>query len=40
MFAGTPDITDVEALLEAVDGILLTGARANADSPSSTLPRR
>lgn len=29
MFAGTPDITDVEALLEAVDGILLTGARAN-----------
>ncbi|HSH99408.1 MAG TPA: gamma-glutamyl-gamma-aminobutyrate hydrolase family protein [Reyranella sp.] len=29
MFAGTPDITDVEALLGAVDGILLTGARAN-----------
>ena len=29
MFAGTPDITDVEALLDAVDGILLTGARAN-----------
>ena len=29
MFAGTPDITDVEALLEAVDGVLLTGARAN-----------
>ena len=29
MFAGTPDITDVDALLEAVDGILLTGARAN-----------
>src|SRR5258708_36230130 len=29
MFAGTPDITDIEALLEAVDGILLTGARAN-----------
>ena len=29
MFAGTPEITDVEALLGAVDGILLTGARAN-----------
>jgi len=29
MFAGSPDITDIEALLEAVDGILLTGARAN-----------
>jgi putative glutamine amidotransferase len=29
MFAGTPDITDVGALLDAVDGILLTGARAN-----------
>jgi putative glutamine amidotransferase len=29
MFAGTPDITDVDALLDAVDGILLTGARAN-----------
>ena len=29
MFAGTPDITDIDALLEAVDGILLTGARAN-----------
>jgi putative glutamine amidotransferase len=29
MFAGTPEITDVEALLEVVDGILLTGARAN-----------
>ena len=29
MFAGTPDITDVDALLESVDGILLTGARAN-----------
>jgi putative glutamine amidotransferase len=29
MFAGTPEITDVEALLETVDGILLTGARAN-----------
>ena len=24
MFAGTPDITDIEALLGAVDGILLT----------------
>jgi putative glutamine amidotransferase len=29
MFAGTPDITDIDALLEAVDGVLLTGARAN-----------
>ncbi|RYC31994.1 gamma-glutamyl-gamma-aminobutyrate hydrolase family protein [Lichenibacterium minor] len=29
MFAGTPDITDLGALMEAVDGILLTGARAN-----------
>jgi len=29
MFAGTPEITDAEALLETVDGVLLTGARAN-----------
>ena len=29
MFAGTPDITDVGALLDAVDGVVLTGARAN-----------
>jgi putative glutamine amidotransferase len=29
MFAGTPEITDVDALLDTVDGILLTGARAN-----------
>ena len=29
MFAGTPEITDIDALLEVVDGILLTGARAN-----------
>ena len=29
MFAGNPKITDVDALLDAVDGILLTGARAN-----------
>ena len=29
MFAGTPDITDIGALLDVVDGILLTGARAN-----------
>src|SRR5258707_10916190 len=29
MFAGTPDITDIGALLDAVDGIVLTGARAN-----------
>jgi putative glutamine amidotransferase len=29
MFAGTPHVTDIAALLQAVDGILLTGARAN-----------
>ena len=29
MFAGTPDITDIGALLDVVDGIVLTGARAN-----------
>ena len=29
MFAGTPEITNAEELLEVVDGILLTGARAN-----------
>jgi len=29
MFAGAPDITDASALLDVVDGILLTGARAN-----------
>jgi len=29
MFAGNPKITDVDALLDVVDGILLTGARAN-----------
>jgi len=29
MFAGTPDITDVGALLDVVDGVVLTGARAN-----------
>ena len=29
MFAGSPDITDIDALLETVDGVLLTGARAN-----------
>src|SRR5689334_20175425 len=29
MFAGTPGITDIDALLDTVDGILLTGARAN-----------
>jgi putative glutamine amidotransferase len=29
MFAGTPEITDMGALLDTVDGILLTGARAN-----------
>ena len=29
MFAGTPEITDLADLMGAVDGILLTGARAN-----------
>jgi putative glutamine amidotransferase len=29
MFAGSPDITDIGALLDSVDGIMLTGARAN-----------
>jgi putative glutamine amidotransferase len=29
IFAGSPDITDIAALLDTVDGILLTGARAN-----------
>jgi len=29
MFAGAPEITDVAALLDVVDGVLLTGARAN-----------
>jgi putative glutamine amidotransferase len=29
MFAGTPEITEIGALLEAVDGVLLTGGRAN-----------
>jgi putative glutamine amidotransferase len=29
MFAGTPDITDISQVLDLVDGILLTGARAN-----------
>ena len=29
MFAASPDITDVGALLDTVDGVLLTGARAN-----------
>jgi putative glutamine amidotransferase len=29
MFPALPDVTDIEALLAAVDGILLTGARAN-----------
>jgi putative glutamine amidotransferase len=29
MFAGNPDITDLDALFSSVDGILLTGARAN-----------
>ena len=29
VFAGNPDITELGALLDVVDGILLTGARAN-----------
>jgi putative glutamine amidotransferase len=29
MFAGATDITNIDALLDAVDGVLLTGARAN-----------
>ena len=29
MFAGSPAITDIGALMAAVDGVLLTGARAN-----------
>ena len=29
MFAGIPDITDIATLLDVVDGVLLTGARAN-----------
>jgi putative glutamine amidotransferase len=29
MFAGSPEVTDIDALMEVVDGILLTGARAN-----------
>jgi len=29
IFAGTPEITDTAALLDVVDGVLLTGARAN-----------
>jgi putative glutamine amidotransferase len=29
IFSGTPEITDIGTLLDTVDGILLTGARAN-----------
>jgi putative glutamine amidotransferase len=29
MFAGSPEITEIGALLDTVDGIVLTGARAN-----------
>src|SRR3982074_507803 len=29
MFAGGPDITDIAALLDTVDGVVLPGARAN-----------
>ena len=38
MFAGTPEITDIDALLDTVDGILLTGARANVH-PDALRPR-
>ncbi|MBV1693143.1 MAG: gamma-glutamyl-gamma-aminobutyrate hydrolase family protein [Hyphomicrobiales bacterium] len=29
MFAGSPEVTDIGALLDIVDGVVLTGARAN-----------
>ncbi len=29
VFAGAPEITDIDTLLQVVDGVLLTGARAN-----------
>src|SRR5690242_20366399 len=29
MFAGCPDVTEIGALLDAVDGVVLAGARAN-----------
>src|SRR5665213_708670 len=29
VFAGSPEITNIDALLDVVDGVLLTGARAN-----------
>lgn len=29
VFAGAPDITEINALLDTVDGVVLTGARAN-----------
>ena len=29
MFAGAPDLTDIDGLLEVVDGVMLTGGRAN-----------
>lgn len=29
MFAGCPELTDLDALLDVVDGVLLTGGRAN-----------
>ncbi len=29
IFAGVPDITDIDALLDTVNGVVLTGARAN-----------
>ena len=29
MFAGNPELTDISGLLDTIDGVLLTGARAN-----------
>jgi putative glutamine amidotransferase len=35
MFAGSPEITDIGALLDVVDGVVLTGARASRPSRMS-----
>jgi hypothetical protein len=35
MFAGSPEITDIDTLLQVVDGVLLTGARANVHRAAS-----
>ncbi len=39
IFAGSPEIIDIGALLDTVDGVLLTGARANVH-PQPFRPRR